>query len=489
MFEKALHWIDWRKRFSPHAPEPAIEEQTTLPEKFPIETALEPERFTASCSQWGSWYVKQVEPAQSAYNLQIGLRFRGELKRDPLERSLQEIVRRHDILRTTFEFEGSQLAQIVLPSYTVSLPLTDLSHVPESNRYADAYALAVSETQAAFDAAQLPLFRLKLIRLAPDDHILICVMDHIVSDGWSMGLFVQELKTLYSAFSLGEASPLSPLPIQYGDYAQWQRECIAGGLIDHQIVYWKSRLGGAPPVLNLYTDRARPPKQTFDGASQVLPLPKDLIRHLKHLAARQDATLFMAALTGFKVLLHQYSRQEDILVGVPVAGRSRVETEALIGFFVNMLVLRTDLGGNPRLGDLLAQVREITLEAFCNSDIPFAKLVEELRPARSISYNPIFQAVFAVIKAAVQSDSFGALSAMPYVVAGAASRFDLTMNLIEGADDCWVAQLEYNTALFDHDRMTGMLHHYLSVLRAMAADPRMRIADLPLPVLGAEIRC
>jgi hypothetical protein len=477
--DKIRHWIRWR---SSQAPQLRIDEHATLLTKVPLERSCGPERFAASYSQWGLWYVKQFEPATSAYNLQVGLRLRGDLNRGALERSLQEIVNRHDILRTTFEFDGIQLDEVVVPSYSVSLSFIDLTQVPESSRYIEAYALAASETQATFDVAQLPLFRLKLIRLAAVDHILICVMDHIISDAWSLGLFVRELNALYHAFSVGEASPLAPLPIQYGDYAQWQRECISGGLFDSQIAYWKSKLRGTPAVLDLHTDRVRPAKQTFDGASQVLPLPKDLVRLLKSLATQLDATLFMIALTAFKVLLNLYSRQEDILVGVPMASRSRVETEALMGLFVNVLVLRTNLGGNPRLCDLLLQVREVTLEAFCNSDIPFAKLVEEVKPARNTSYNPIFQAMFAVIKTAVQSESFGGLNASPYLVTSRTSRFDLTMNLIEDADDEWLVQLEYNTTLFDHERMTGMLRQYLSVLRAMAAQPHMHISDLPLPV-------
>ena len=456
------------------------------PTKVPFEKPREPEKFAASYSQWGLWYVKQFERAQSAYNLQVGLRLKGNLNRGALERSFQEIVDRHDILRTTFEFEGTQLTQVVVSSYSVSLPLIDLTQMPESSRYIEAYALTTSETQAPFDVAKLPLFRLKLIQLGADDHILICVMDHIVTDGWSIGLFIRELKALYHAFSVGEASPLAPLPIQYGDYAQWQRECIASGLFDSQIAYWKSKLRGAPAVLELHTDRVRPAKQTFDGASQVLPLPRDLVRHLKSLGTQLDATLFMIALTAFKVLLNLCSGQEDILVGVPMASRSRVETEALIGLFVNVLVLRTNLGGNPRFCDLLLQVREVTLEALSNSDVPFAKLVEELKPARSASYNAIFQVVFAVIKAAVQSESFGGLRASPYLVTSRASGFDLTMNLIDGPNDEWLVQLEYNTTLFDHERMTGMLHHYLSLLRAIAAQPHMHIADLPVPVSGQK---
>jgi aspartate racemase len=478
IFKKSRYWLRWCS-VPYHRPlDLTLEEQKTLLARFMLERSNKLETFIASFSQEGLWYLNWLEPTNSAYNLQVGWRLRGPLHRNALELSLQEIVNRHDMLRTEFALDVAQLTQVIVPYYTVDLPLTDLSHLQESSRYAAAYELAVRETQVIFDLAHIPLLRCRLIRLAPDDHILLCIMHHIVSDGWSLRLFAQELTVLYSAFSVGRVAPLAPLSIQYGDYAQWQRAWLTGELLDSQIDYWRRKLRGAPPLLELPTAHVRPPRQDFDGASQTLSLPKDLVRDLTSLATQQDATLFMITLATFKVLLSRYSRQEDILIGVPVAGRNRVETEALIGFFVNMMVLRTDLSGNPRFCDLLAQVREVALEAFCNSDIPFVKLVEELQPVRSLSYNPIFQVAFAVIKSAVQADHFGALHASPYVVTSSTSPFDLTMNLIECANAHWVAQLEYNTTLVAHEYITRMLGHYIALLYAVVAEPHVHIADL-----------
>jgi Condensation domain len=471
--------LSWLVRPQPKRPAPhlTIAQQDALLDRLLLDKPGEPARFTASFSQQSLWLLKQFNP-QSAHNLQVGLRLRGHLNRNALERTLAEIVNRHDTLRTRFELDETQLSQVVLPHCTVELPLEDLSHLDESCRYAEAYALAASHAEAPFDLSQVPLFRFTLIRLAPDDYILTCVLDHIISDGWSMGLFVQELTALYEALSTGRASPVAPLLVQYGDYASWQRGWLTGALLDTQIDYWRKKLHGAPPVLHLAANRARPGSQAFEGASQALTVPTRLVQDLKHLAAQHDATLFMIAFAAFTVLLYGHSMQEDVLIGVPVAGRSRVETEGLIGFFVNMLVLRVNAGGDPIFGDLLAQVRNVALDAFCNSDAPFIQLVETLNPVRSVSHHPIFQVVFASIKSAVQSNSFGALSASPYLVTPRSARFDLTMNLIEGARDNWAVQLEYSTALFDHAGITVMLERYNSILSAIVANPHRHLSGL-----------
>jgi hypothetical protein len=476
----ALRWIRRRRHLHRRTLEPRPKEQQKPPSELPLGSSSESGKFTASFSQQALWLVHQLDPTSSAYNLPLGLRLRGPLDYNLLKLSLQAIIDRHDILRTRLELGETEVVQIVLQNYTVQLPLLDLSHLSESSRYAEADELALGETQVLFDLSQVPLFRLTLVRLAPADHILVCVLHHAISDAWSLELFVKELTILYNAFSTRSPSPLAPLPIQYGDYSQWQREWMAGGVLHGQIDYWRKKLRGAPPVLLLPADRVRPPKQTFEGASSALPLSKELVRHLKSLSAQQNATLFMITLAAFQVLLSRYSGQHDILVGVPIAGRSRLEAEAVIGFFVNMLALRTDLSGNPQFCDLLTQVREVVLGGLCNSDVPFVKLIEELRPVRSPSYNPIFQVIFSVIKSAVQSGHLGGLHASPYVFATRSSRVDLTMNLIECADEQWVVQFEYNTMLFDRERIMRMLDDYISVLRAVVAEPHLHISDLPL---------
>jgi hypothetical protein len=454
------------------------EEQKQLLSALMLERADGAIKSAASFSQQSLWLLNQLDPSSSANNLQIGLRLKGTLNYDVLKSSLQEIVNRHEVLRTKFALEESQLLQVVEPHYEVSVPVVDLSALDTPAQLTEAYQSAWRETQKRFDLSDLPLFRFQLIRLASDDHILNCVMDHIVSDGWSLGLWTRELTVLYAAFSNGLPSPLAPLLVQYRDYARWQRELIASGLFEHQIEYWKRRLSGAAPLLELPTGRIRPATRTFRGSSQSLPLSKDLIGELKNLAAKHDATLFMIAFAAFQQLLSRYSGREDILVGVPIAGRNRAETEDLIGLFVNVVVMRTDLSGNPRFVDLLERVRAVVLEAFCNSDVPFVTLVGELNPARDPSYNPIFQWMFAVVKSAVQSNDSLALHVTPYVVASGISRFDLTMNLIECADEQWIVQIEYNSDLFDDALMNNLLRNYASLLDAVVSKPNARLSDL-----------
>jgi amino acid adenylation domain-containing protein len=299
-------------------------------------------------------------------------------------------------------------------------------------------------------------------------------------------VFVRELRALYESFAAGQPSPLPDLPIQYGDYAEWQRGSLSGELPTDQIDYWRQRLSGAPPFLDLPTDRPRPPQQTFEGATQTVPIPKELLQELRVVASCHQATLFMMTLAAFNVLVHRYTRSEDIVVGAPIAGRSRVELEDLIGFFVNTVVLRTDLSHNPQFCDLLAQVREAVLGALAHAEIPFERLVEELRPPRNLSYNPIFQVMFSAVKAPVQSQEFGALRAAPYVVSSGGSSFDLSVNVVEGAEEHWWVQVDYNTALFDYERISRMLGHYVNLLRALVAQPEARISELRM--LGEEER-
>jgi hypothetical protein len=490
ILKQAQPWVRWRSRLPHYTADLKVEQQRRLLTQLMLDRSLDKskgaEKFVASRAQRSLWFINQFDSASSAYNLQIGLRLTGELNLTALERSMQEIVNRHDILRTKFTLDDDQLFQVVAPNHRVSLSVRDISPLPEPDRHAEAYQLVLREMQLSFDLAQIPLFRFTLIRLASDQNILNCVMNHIICDGWSVGLFVKELTTLYGALSTGQPSPLAPLPIQYCDYAQWQHESLASGLLDSQIDYWRRKLSGAPPLLALSTGCVRPLKQTFGGSSQILPLSQDLIRDLKSISVKHGATLFMITLAAFQSLLSHYANRKDVLIGVPVAGRNRWETEELIGMFVNTIVLRSDLSGNPRFCELLAQVRTVALEALCNSDVPFVRVVEELNPVRSRSYNPVFQVMFAIVKAAVQPDACGPLQVSPYVVSSGTSRFDLTMNLIECADAQWVVQLEYNTSLFDHEPMTRFLGDYVSALHTIAAEPDVRISNLHITVPQPE---
>jgi aspartate racemase len=478
MFRQVKFRIFGRRQDPRASADDSVKEQKQLLASLMLKKSAGGIRFLSSFSQQSLWLLNQLDPMSTAYNLQMGVRLKGPLNLEVLKSSLQEIVNRHDVLRTQFALEDAQLLQIVVPYCAVSLPLVDLGALEESERQSAAYRSAWEDTETCFDLSAAPLFRFKLIRTGSDDHILSCVLNHIISDGWSLGTLIRELTALYVAFSTGQTSPLVPLPIQYGDYAQWQREAMASGLLDGQIHYWKRKLSGAPPLLELRTSRIRPGQQTFAGASQILPISTTLIQSLKKLSAEHDATLFMITLAAFQWLLFRYSGQKDLVVGVPVGGRNRLESEELIGLFVNTVVMRTDLSGNPRFLELLARVRTVALEGFCNSDLPFVRVVEELRPVRNARHNPIFQVMFAIIKAAVQSNAFGALQVTPYVIEGGVSPLDMTMNLIECAGEQWLVQFQYNIGLFEHELITRLLGEYVSSLQAIASNPNARLLDL-----------
>lgn len=444
-----------------------------------------PAVYSASLAQQRLWFLHQLQGRNTAYNVHLGLWLRGSLDLTALYSSIREMVHRHDSLRTAFRLDRGNLQQVVGGNCNVRIPITDLTSVADPT--AEAYQLARREVAEPFDLSNAPLFRVRLFRATPLDHVFLCTMHHIVTDAWSLRLFAQELELLYSAFSRGEASPLPPLPIRYGDFAEWQLEMFRADRVQPQLAYWKNKLEGAPGLLELPTDVPRPPEQTFEGAIEVAPLSSDIIEGIKSVATRCQATPFMVQLAAFKVLLYRYANQSDVLVGIPVAGRNHVETEGLIGFFVNTLVLRDDLSGNPRFTDLVAQVRETILGAFSNVDVPFEKIVEALQPERNLSYNPLFQVMFATLKSAVRSHKFGDLTAFPYVVSAETSILDLSMTLIEDVDRKWWAQVEYNTNLFRQDRISRMLSDYKSVLESVVSDPEGRFLALPLPSMPGPV--
>jgi Condensation domain len=470
-----------------------VERQRALVAELLKAESRQAQILPVSVAQQRLWFLAQLEPATAAYNIWVGLRLHGILNRAVLERSLQAIIDRHESLRTTFEIRNAEPVQVIAPKAGLHLAFTDLSSFPATQSETEAYGRAAMEAGKSFDLKEGPLFRAALFRLAPEHHILICVMHHIVSDGWSAGVLVQELVHNYEEFSKRRDYRPEPLTIQYGDYASWQRQFLTAELLDRQLGYWKSKLAGSPPVLNLVSDRVRPAEWSSEGCSQTILLPGPVLEQLKVISQKHDATLFMLLLAAFKVLLYRYTHEPDILIGVPFAGRNQVETEPLIGCFVNTLVLRTDLSGNPRFTTLLGQVRSTCLEGFANADVPFEKVVQELKPVRSLSYNPVFQFFFATMKAAVRSHKFADLTANPYIVNATNSRFDLSVSVIEGIDDQWWIQLEYNTNLFDHERITLMLDDYKQLLLSIAEYPDKRISDLELnkdPELESNVqRC
>jgi acyl carrier protein len=346
-----------------------------------------------SFSQQRMWLLDQLEPDTPTYNISHALRLSGTLETEALKRSFTEIVSRHEALRTTFAAVDGEPVQVISPVTDVDLPIDDLTTLPEAEREDEAKRRARQEARSPFDLERGPLFRAKLLRLGEEEHLLLLTMHHVVSDGWSMGVFWRELGALYEAFSEGKPSPLAELPIQYADYALWQRQWLTGEVLDSQLTYWKERLAELSP-LELPTDRPRSAAQTHRGASQELLLSESLTEALKDLARGEGATLFMVLLGAFQVLLSRYAGQEDVAIGVPIAGRTRAETEGLIGFFLNTLVMRTDLSGDPTFREVLSRVREVALGAYDHQELPFEKLVEELRPERDLSRSPLFQVLF-----------------------------------------------------------------------------------------------
>jgi hypothetical protein len=433
-----------------------------------IAELLNAEVSPASPAQQALWIVSRLEPDSSAYNIPIGLRLKGLLRPDVLERSLAAILQRQESLRTTFELRGGLLVQRLSPTVSIRLHVDDLSSCSDTQIESEAYAYAAADAAKTFDLNRGPLLRATLLKLRPHDHILICTMHHIIGDAWSAGVFVRELADNYEAFSGDMDYQPEPLRFQYGDAAVWQLEYTHTSKFQRQLEYWKRRLLDAPPMLELPHDRARPAGRTSSGWSQTICLDPVLAGRLHLIAQTNGSTFFILMLAAFNVLLYRYTGQTDILIGVPVAGRNQVETESLIGLFVNTLALRTDLSGNPRFSTLLAQVRDNMLAALANQDVPFERLVEELQPVRSLAYNPVFQVMFATYKGAVQSGSFGDLEASPYVVNIATSRLDLSVAVIEGRDGHWWIQFEYSTVLFDLDTIARMLGHYEQLLRNIA---------------------
>src|SRR5918992_707022 len=336
-------------------------------------------------------FLDQLEGPSATYNEQVGLRLSGLLDVGALQRSLGEIVRRHEVLRTSFPTVEGVAVQRIAPVLEVGLPVVELQGLDEGERDAEVRRLAAEEARRPFDLARGPLLRVCLLKLGEEEHGLLLTAHHIVADGWSGEVFIRELSALYQAFSRGLPSPLAGLPIQYADFAQWQRRWLRGEVLEGQLAYWRGQLAGAPSLLELPTDHPRPPVQRFRGATVAFGLDSELTHGLKGLSQRAGVTLFMTLLGAFVTLLSRYSGQEDVVVGPPVVNRNRQETEGLIGFFVNTLVLRVDLAGNPSFEALLGRVRGVALAAYAHQEVPFERVVEALEPERSLSHSPLFQ--------------------------------------------------------------------------------------------------
>jgi len=432
-----------------------------------------------SFAQQRLWFFDQLEPGLSAYNLSAAVRLKGPFNLAALEQSLNEIVQRHESLRTTFKKVEGRPTQVITPALTIKLPVVDLRNLPAGERDIEVRRLVTAEAQRPFDLSKGPLIRGTVLRLADEEHVGLLTMHHIVSDGWSTGILVRELVALYVGFCAGRSSPLPALPIQYADFAQWQRQWLRGEVLKTQVAYWKERLAGAPALIDLPADLPRPAVQTFRGAHQTLVLPKSLKDGFKALGRQEGVTLFMAMLAAFKVLLYRYTSQDDLIVGTPVANRNRVETEGLIGFFVNALVLRTDLSGNPSFRELLQRVKQVCLGAYSHQDLPFDRLVEELHLQRDLSRNPLFQVMFALQNAPVRPLELPGLTLSPVEGDSETAHFDLTLQIVDTEQEL-TAAFVYNTDLFEAGTIARMLGNFQTLLEAIVADPERRLSDLPL---------
>nr|QEO74621.1 condensation domain-containing protein [uncultured bacterium] len=438
-----------------------------------------------SFAQQRLWFLDQLEPDSPAYNIPTALRLEGRLRVDLLERCLEEIVRRHESLRTTFAIGPEQQpVQTVAPASGLSLSVEDLTATPEAQREAEALRLAALESQRPFDLHRGPLLRARLLRLSEREHVLLFTLHHIVSDGWSLGVMVRELTALYEAFSAGRPSPLAPLEIQYADFAEWQREWLRGAALDGQLDYWRARLAddeGA--ALELPADRPRPPVRSYRGGRMSFDVSAETTARLRALGRSEGTTLFMTLLAAWQALLTRYSGQETVSTGTPVAGRDSVETEALVGLFVNTLVMRTDLAGDPAFAELLGRVREVCLGAYAHGDVPFERLVGELHTERDTSRTPLFQVLFVLQNAPMPALELPGLKLTPIDFDNGVAKFDLTLSAEETAQGL-KCTLGYSAELFEASTAARMAEHFRTLLDGVASDPSRRLSELPLLTEG-----
>ncbi|HEY3110881.1 MAG TPA: amino acid adenylation domain-containing protein, partial [Chloroflexota bacterium] len=438
-----------------------------------------------SYAQQRLWFLDQLEPGRATYNVPAATRLVGPVEVGALARSLNAVVARHESLRTTFPADEGRPRQEVAPGMELPLDVEDLSGLAPAAREAAVRELARAEAARPFDLARGPLLRARLLRLGPAEHVLLVTLHHIVTDGWSLGVLLRELTALYPAACRGELAALPPLPVQYRDYALWQRDRLQGPVLERQLAYWRERLAGAPAALELPTDRPRPPTQSFQGATATRRLPAVLVGRLRALAEREGATTFMALLAGFQALLGRYAGQSDVVVGTPIANRPRPELEGLIGFFANTLAVRADLSGAPSFRALLGRVKQSCLGAYAHQDLPFERLVEELRPERDPSRSPLIQTMFVYENAPRQPLTIPGLSVEFLEPPDGVARLDLAMVVAERADGGAQATVEYSSDLFDAETIERLLGHYQRLLEGAVSDADRAVEDLPL-LLEAE---
>ena len=432
-----------------------------------------------SFAQQRLWFLHQIDPANTAYNLPFAVRLTGILDLAVLELSFSEIVRRHEVLRTQFITIEGKPSQVIIPPQPLLLSVMNLETIPGVKQESEVQRLLHDLAQQPFDLSQDSLMRIRVLRLNTAEHVVCLTLHHIIADGWSIGILIQELVTLYQAFAAQQPSPLPELPIQYVDFAHWQRQYLSGEVLERQLDYWKQQLAGIPPLLELPADRPRPPERTFQGGTIPMELNADLMKQLKSLSQQSGTTLFMTLLAAFSALLSRYSGQEDIVVGSPIANRNRGEIESLIGFFVNTLVLRVQLQDNPSFEEVLKQVRQVSLDAYTHQDMPFEQLVEALRPERNLTNSPLFQVMFVLQNAPMGELELPGVNLTPIEGESVIAKFDLTLFLGETAAGL-KGRWEYNSDLFEAATIERMSQHFQNLLEAIVANPQLRVAQLPL---------
>ncbi|HLH61200.1 MAG TPA: amino acid adenylation domain-containing protein [Ktedonobacteraceae bacterium] len=451
----------------------------------PTETEPPPEKERGpaplSFAQQRLWFLQRLEPESSAYNEPIAVYMRGTLNIEALTQTAREITRRHEILRSTFPMIDGQVVQVIDPTLhlNLTLPFIDLRGIPAVERETAVQRKVKEELERPFHLEREMPWRTVLLQLDEQEHVSLTIMHHIITDGWSAEVFVKEIGILYSSFAAGQTPPLPELKLQYADYARWQRRELESGRLDRQLAYWKRQLSGDLPILELPADHPRPAVSTYQGKRLPLRLPLSLSQELSALSRQEGVTLFMALLAAFQVLLYRYSGQEDLLIGTPIAGRTRPEFEGLLGCFVNTLVLRTNLAGHPSFRALLKRVRQVTLGAYDSQDLPFEKLVEDLQPERSLSHNPLFQVMFILQNMPLAEQELAGLTISQVAIENNTAKFDLSLCLQETPEGL-TGFIEYNTDLFETSTIERMAGHFQRVLEMMVANPEQKITAFTL---------
>ncbi|PSB02088.1 non-ribosomal peptide synthetase [Merismopedia glauca] len=455
--------------------------ESELPEYQIIPQRANQDSAPLSFSQERLWFLQQLEPDRSDYHFCLAVRLKGHLNLTALQQALDAVVAHHEVLRTNFINEEGNPIQVIRPPHPVKLLVVDLQEYLQPQRLTEVERLLQQESQRIFDLSQDLMLRGCLLQIAPDEQILLLAMHHIAIDGGSTAILSKELSELYKAFSSGQPSLLPELHIQYADYAVWQRQWLQGEVLESLVSYWKQKLANAPDLLSLPTDRPRSPVQTFRGSTQSFALSPQLTTALRSLSSQTGVTLFMTLLAAFDTLLYRYTGTEDILVGSPIANRNHQEIAGLIGFFVNNLVLRVDMSGNPSFRELLGQVREVALEAYAHQDLPFQKLVEELQPQRDLSYSPLFQVMFVFNEdVSLRNMELSGLTLSPWAVENKTAQFDLTLYLRPSSEEGLVGGWEYNTDLFDSATISRMAANFEILLESIVANPEQPISELSL---------